>query len=256
MTALVMMTVAIVLAISAISNDNMQDLKTGYLVGATPWRQQVALIIGCIVGAFVIAPVLELLYQAYGFTGAMPREGMDPSLALSAPQANLMATIADGIFTHQLEWTYVIIGTVLGVVVILIDVLLNKSSNGRLALPPLAVGLGIYLPPSIVTPIFFGGLIAWFVSRVIKFKHQGSTYSETLKEANHRGTLLAAGLIVGESLIGVLIAMIIMDSSTTGGSDNPIAIGFLGHETIATAIGLMLFIAAIAYIYKKIMKKS
>ena len=256
MTALVMMTVAIVLAISAISNDNMQDLKTGYLVGATPWRQQVALIIGCIVGAFVIAPVLELLYQAYGFTGAMPREGMDPSLALSAPQANLMATIADGIFTHQLEWTYVIIGTVLGVVVILIDVLLNKSSNGRLALPPLAVGLGIYLPPSIVTPIFFGGLIAWFVSRVIKFKHQGSTYSETLKEANHRGTLLAAGLIVGESLIGVLIAMIIMVSSTTGGSDNPIAIGFLGHETIATAIGLMLFIAAIAYIYKKIMKKS
>ena len=256
MTALVMMTVAIVLAISAISNDNMQDLKTGYLVGATPWRQQVALIIGCIVGAFVIAPVLELLYQAYGFTGAMPREGMDPSLALSAPQANLMATIADGIFTHQLEWTYVIIGTVLGVVVILIDVLLNKSSNGRLALPPLAVGLGIYLPPSIVTPIFFGGLIAWFVSRVIKFKHQGSTYSETLKEANHRGTLLAAGLIVGESLIGVLIAMIIMDSSTTGGSDNPIAIGFLGHETVATAIGLMLFIAAIAYIYKKIMKKS
>ena len=256
MTALVMMTVAIVLAISAISNDNMQDLKTGYLVGATPWRQQVALIIGCIVGAFVIAPVLELLYQAYGFTGAMPREGMDPSLALSAPQANLMATIADGIFTHQLEWTYVIIGTVLGVVVILIDVLLNKSSNGRLALPPLAVGFGIYLPPSIVTPIFFGGLIAWFVSRVIKFKHQGSTYSETLKEANHRGTLLAAGLIVGESLIGVLIAMIIMVSSTTGGSDNPIAIGFLGHETIATAIGLMLFIAAIAYIYKKIMKKS
>ena len=103
------------IAISAISNDNMQDLKTGYLVGATPWRQQVALIIGCIVGAFVIAPVLELLYQAYGFTGAMPREGMDPSLALSAPQANLMATIADGIFTHQLEWTYVIIGTVLGV---------------------------------------------------------------------------------------------------------------------------------------------
>ena len=91
---------------------------------------------------------------------------------------------------------------------------------------------------------------------MIKFKHQGSTYSETLKEANHRGTLLAAGLIVGESLIGVLIAMIIMVSSTTGGSDNPIAIGFLGHETIATAIGLMLFIAAIAYIYKKIMKKT
>lgn len=92
-----------VICVASISNDNLQDLKTGYLLKATPWRQQVALIIGCIVGALVISPVLELLYEAYGFTGAMPREGMDAAQALAAPQATLMTTIASGIFAHNLE---------------------------------------------------------------------------------------------------------------------------------------------------------
>nr|AAC37052.1 orf; homologous to C. jejuni ORF 101.1, Accession Number X76062 [Neisseria meningitidis] len=95
------------------SNDNLQDLKTGYLLKATPWRQQVALIIGCIVGALVISPVLELLYEAYGFTGAMPREGMDAAQALAAPQATLMTTIASGIFAHNLEWVYIFTGIAL-----------------------------------------------------------------------------------------------------------------------------------------------
>src|SRR5699024_11868167 len=85
------------LAIASISNDNLQDLKTGFLVHATPWRQQVALLIGCIVGAIVIAPILDILYQAYGFTGAMPRADMDPTQVLAAPQATLMATISSGI---------------------------------------------------------------------------------------------------------------------------------------------------------------
>lgn len=98
MTALALFTASVVMAISTISNDNLQDLKTGHLVQATPWRQQVALIIGSIVGAIVISPVLELLYNAYGFTGALPRAGMDAAQALSAPQATLMTTIAKGIF--------------------------------------------------------------------------------------------------------------------------------------------------------------
>lgn len=142
---LVLFMVSSVLAMAAISNDNLQDLKTGYLVGATPWRQQVVLIIGCVVGAVVIPPVLELLYNAYGFAGALPREGMDASQALAAPQATLMTQIANGIFKSNLDWNMLGLGVAVGVAAIVADVLLRKRGTG--ALPPLAVGLGIYLPP-------------------------------------------------------------------------------------------------------------
>ena len=100
-TALAIFITSVIVAIAAISNDNLQDLKTGYLVGATPWKQQVALLIGSVAGAFAIAPVLNLLYEAYGFAGAMPRVGMDEAQALSAPQATLMTTIAQGIFSQM-----------------------------------------------------------------------------------------------------------------------------------------------------------
>ncbi|WP_171886989.1 OPT/YSL family transporter, partial [Pseudomonas aeruginosa] len=130
-------TTSVVLAIAAISNDNLQDLKTGYLVGATPWRQQVALIVGCIVGALVIPPVLELLYSAYGFTGALPREGMDPGQALAAPQATLMTAIASGIFHDALNWNMILIGVALGIALILVDLLLRRT--GKACLPVLAV---------------------------------------------------------------------------------------------------------------------
>ena len=108
---------------------------------ATPWRQQVALIIGCFVGALVIAPVLEILYHAYGFSGALPRPDMDPSQALSAPQATLMTTISQGIFTNKLEWTYILTGVVLGAVLITIDAFLKKSATKSLACQLLLWGL-------------------------------------------------------------------------------------------------------------------
>ena len=156
-----------VICVASISNDNLQDLKTGHLLKATPWRQQVALIIGCIVGALVISPVLELLYEAYGFTGAMPREGMDAAQALAAPQATLMATIASGIFAHNLEWVYIFTGIVIGAVLIVVDLVLKKSSGGKLALPVLAVGMGIYLPPSINMPIVAGAVLAAVLKHII-----------------------------------------------------------------------------------------
>jgi len=155
LTALTLFTASIVLTTATISNDNLQDLKTGLLVDATPWRQQVALIIGCFVGALVIAPVLEILYHAYGFSGALPRPDMDPSQALSAPQATLMTTISQGIFTNKLEWTYILTGVVLGAVLITIDAFLKKVSNKVFGLPVIAVGIGIYLPPSINMPFEF-----------------------------------------------------------------------------------------------------
>lgn len=160
--ALAIFTTSAVVAVASISNDNLQDLKTGWLVGATPWRQQVALLIGCVVGAAVISPVLELLYNAYGFGDALPRPGMDPSQALAAPQATLMLAIAQGIFTHQLNWTMILIGMGVGVALIVIDQVLRRTC--RVArLPVLAVGIGIYLPPSASAPIVVGAVLAWLL---------------------------------------------------------------------------------------------
>ena len=106
------------------------------------------MIIGCFVGALVIAPVLEILYHAYGFTGALPRPDMDPAQALSAPQATLfMTTISQGIFTDHLEWTYILTGVGLGIVLIIVDAFMRKTSDSRFALPVLAVDW--YLPSTI-----------------------------------------------------------------------------------------------------------
>lgn len=208
LTALTLFTASIVITTACISNDNLQDLKTGLLVEATPWRQQVALIIGCFVGALVIAPVLEILYHAYGFSGALPRPDMDPSQALSAPQATLMTAISQGIFTNKLEWTYILTGVGLGAVLITIDAFLKKVSNKVFSLPVIAVGIGIYLPPSINTPVIVGAFLAWIMARhIAKLGNK-----EVSAKAERFGTLFSAGLIVGESLMGVILAFIIAAS--------------------------------------------
>lgn len=159
--ALAIFTTSVILATAAISNDNLQDLKTGHLVGATPWKQQVALLVGCVFGALAIVPVLNLLYQAYGFVGAMPREGMDASSALAAPQANLMSTIAQGIFHHNIEWGYMAFGVFVGILMIIIDKILKGTQ--KMSLPPLAVGIGIYLPPAVNIPLVIGGILKYIV---------------------------------------------------------------------------------------------
>lgn len=256
LTALTIFTCSIVITTAAISNDNLQDLKTGQLVEATPWRQQVALIIGCIVGAFVISPVLELLFNAYGFTGAMPREGMDASQALSAPQATLMMTISNGIFSSNLEWSYIFTGIALGAILIVIDLILKKSSNGKYALPVLAVGMGIYLPPVVNAPLFVGALLAWFINRHIEnYARQSGKDAEAMKKkADRYGTLFAAGLIVGESLIGVLLAFIIAGSVTSGGSDAPLALELENWGDKAEILGLLVFVAGIWIYTKRVLK--
>ena len=256
LTALTIFTCSIVITTAAISNDNLQDLKTGQLVEATPWRQQVALIIGCIVGAFVISPVLELLFNAYGFTGAMPREGLDASQALSAPQATLMMTISNGMFSSNLEWAYIFPGSSLGAVLIVIDAVLKKSSNGKYALPVLAVGMGIYLPPVVNAPLVVGALLAWFINRHIEnYAHKSGKDAELVKKKAERyGTLFAAGLIVGESLIGVLLAFIIAGSVTSGGSDAPLALELENWGGKAEVLGLVAFVVGILIYTKRVMK--
>lgn len=245
--ALVLFMVSVILAMASISNDNLQDLKTGYLVGATPWRQQVVLIIGCLVGAAVIPPVLDLLYNAYGFAGSLPRAGMDPSQALAAPQATLMKQIATGIFSGSLDWTMLGLGVAVGVVVIVLDVVLRNSGKG--ALPPLAVGLGIYLPPTIGLTLTIGAVLGFFLQRAIKAYGQrlGKDWAAAAEE---RGLLLASGLIVGESLMGIVIAALIGFS----GKDAPLAI--VGADFApAMWLGLLCFAALCAFFYKRVLSR-
>ncbi|HID7705906.1 TPA: OPT family oligopeptide transporter [Neisseria meningitidis] len=241
-----------VICVASISNDNLQDLKTGYLLKATPWRQQVALIIGCIVGALVISPVLELLYEAYGFTGAMPREGMDAAQALAAPQATLMTTIASGIFAHNLEWVYIFTGIAIGAVLIAADLVLKKSSGGKLALPVLAVGMGIYLPPSVNMPIVAGAVLAAVLKHIIGKKAENR--EGRLKNAERIGTLFSAGLIVGESLIGVIMAFIIAFSVTNGGSDAPLALNLQNWDAAASWLGLAFFVTGMFFFAQRVLK--
>lgn len=252
-TATAIFTTSIILAIACISNDNMQDLKTGWLVGATPWRQQVALLIGCVVGALVIAPVLNLLYEAYGFAGAMPRPGMDPAQALSAPQATLMTTIAQGIFTQRLAWEYIYIGIGVGVVLVLVDLALKRTTK-TLCLPPLAVGMGIYLPPVIQTPLVVGAVLGYFLNR-----HLRRTAGPEAEAAGlRRGTLFASGLIVGESIVGVLLAALIVVSVSSGGGENPLAIAGADFADTAEILGLLVFFVILVLFSKVVLsgKKS
>ncbi len=240
-----------VLAAATISNDNLQDLKTGQLVGATPWRQQVALLAGCLVGAAVIAPVLNLLYGAYGFAGALPRPDMDPSRALAAPQALLLSTLARGIFLHQLDWTMVLIGVALGALLVGTDGWLRRG--GR-SLPVLAVGIGLYLPPTVSVTLVVGAVLSWAIGRALSRREatgrSGSALAQMpadpmLDATRRRGVMLASGFIVGESLMGVAIAAVIGGT----GRDNALAVvgpGFAGTATWLGAVAFALVCAGFA----------
>lgn len=246
-TALAIFITSVIVSIAAISNDNLQDLKTGYIVGATPWKQQIALVLGSIVGAFAIAPVLNLLYQAYGFTGALPRAGMDEAQALAAPQATLMTTIAQGIFSASLDWNYILMGVGVGVVAIIIDLILTKSTKS-LALPPLAIGMGIYLPPTLEIPLVIGSVMGYFVHKYLRnraAKRSPGHEEEDVEACNHRGVLFASGLIVGESMMGVIMALLIVISVTSGGSEAPLALVGKDFSGTADLLGLLCFIATI-----------
>lgn len=184
---------AVVCCAAAVGGDNLQDLKTGYLVGATPWKQQLMLGIGAFSCALIMAPVLNLLQDAYGIG----------SQTLPAPQANLMASVAKGMFGGDLPWDFIAIGAVVGAAIIAFDSWL-KSRGSRFRVPVLAAAIGIYLPLELMVPIFLGGLIAHLVERF----HGVSPDDEAALDRVHRpGVLFAAGLITGEALMGIAIAI-------------------------------------------------
>jgi len=191
---------SIVCCASAIAGDNMQDLKAGQIVGATPYKQQIMQIVGVAAAALVLAPVLQLLLDAYGLGGVGGHEGSEP---LAAPQAELMATVAFGVFNMNLPWNLIGIGAGIAVCVIILDQYLKaKESNFRT--PVLAVAVGIYLPIASTAPIFIGGVLAFVAAKAIKQKKLSE--EDTIK-ANRRGLLFASGIITGEALIGIALAI-------------------------------------------------
>ena len=175
---------AVVCCAAAIGGDNLQDLKTGNIVGATPWKQQVMQLVGVVSSALTLGIVLTLLHEAYGIG----------SSDLPAPQAVLMTSVANGVFSGNLEWGMIYAGAVLGVLIIMLDQYQLKR-GAEFRVPILAVAIGIYLPIELTLPIFVGGMLNHFA---------GKTASETGK---NNGLLLASGLITGEALMAIFIAI-------------------------------------------------
>jgi putative OPT family oligopeptide transporter len=241
LVAFALFVTAIVFACATISNDNLQDLKTGQLVGASPMRQQIALIVGVAAGAAVIAPVLNLLAKAYGFAGA-PNVSVVAANPLPAPQATLISALAQGVIGGNLEWKMIGIGALVGVGLILLDA--GLAATGKLRIPPLAVGIGIYLPMSATFAVVIGAIVShWYDGRARRTPNP--------ERAERLGTLVASGLIVGESLWGVINAGLIVSL----GKDAPIA---LVPEDFALApwLGVLGFVGAIVWLYGWMLRRA
>ncbi|HEU4732566.1 MAG TPA: oligopeptide transporter, OPT family [Kofleriaceae bacterium] len=183
----------VVCCAAAIGGDNLQDLKCGQLVGSTPWKQQVMQILGVIVAAFAMSPVLNLLNDAYKIG----------SNGLPAPQANLMGTVAFGVFEGGLPWTIIGIGAGIAAVVIVIDSLLSRSGS-KIRVPVMAFAVGVYLPFDLNVPIFLGGVIAHLVARTLE---RMKPTPEQRGAVERNGLLAAAGFITGEALLGIGLAV-------------------------------------------------
>ena len=190
---------AVVCCSASIAGDNLQDLKTGYIVGATPWKQQVMLAIGTLTGAAVIAPVLTLLQHAYGFAG-QPTPAARP---LPAPQANVMAAVAKGVFQGGLPWTFIFIGMAVAVGLIILNAILERRGS-TFRTPVLAVAIGFYLPFSQSVTIFLGGVVATLIRRALTRLRADK---ESLEASEQNTVLFASGLITGEALMGILVAI-------------------------------------------------
>jgi len=184
----------VIAAASAIMSDTIQDLKTGSMVGATPWKQQVMLIVGIVVASLVIPEILNLLFNAYGIGGVFPHPGMDPRQMLSAPQASAMAAVVQGVFGHHLPWHLLYTGFGFAAICIVYDTFLKKKYNKRF--PVLGVALGVYLPMSASLPLVFGGFLSWIIER------QKPTHDQ-----RQRGLVLSSGLVAGAAIMGIILAI-------------------------------------------------
>lgn len=217
-----------VLAVAVVANDNLQDLKTGQLVDATPWKQQVALIIGVVAGAIVIPFVLELLNQSNGFAGAANLATVAGSTPLNAPQATLISTLAKGVIAHDLNWSLLGVGVLIGLGLVAVDIILRRASKDRLSLPPLGVGLAIYLPSTVTAPVVVGAVVGWIYDKIV-------SKDRMAEPAKRLGVLIASGFIVGESLFNVALAGLIVGTQKPG----PLEVPFAPSEHVGMILALI-----------------
>ena len=240
--AFALIVTAVVFAVAVIANDNLQDLKTGQLVGATPWRQQTALIVGVVAGALVIPFILNQMNGAFGFEGGPPGIANQP---LAAPQATLISALARGVIGGDLRWDLIGLGALIGGVIIVLDIVLSGASKGRIKLPPLAVGIGFYLPAAVTMMLVVGAVCGWLYDRAVS----GTRFADV---ARRMGVLLASGLIVGESLFGVVYAGIIVATR----NEAPLALLPEGSAWPAMTAGIVAFVVLTFALYSWVRGRS
>ncbi len=228
----------VVLAVAVIGNDNLQDLKTGQLVGATPWKQQIALIIGVFAGSCVVPPVLELLNHANGFAGA-PNANAISDQPLAAPQATLISTLAKGVIGGDLHWDLIGYGALIGLALVALDFILKKSSKRKYSCAPLGVGLAIYLPSAVTSPVVVGAIGGYLFERAMRGKKHGEA-------ASRLGVLVMSGFIVGESLFNVALAGLIVLTN----KGEPLAIANSMSEATTMLIAVAVAAAVVVGLYR------
>ena len=238
LVAFALFVTTVVLAVAVIGNDNLQDLKTGQLVDATPWKQQVGLLIGVIAGSCVVPPVLELLNHANGFAGAPNLDAISHE-PLAAPQATLISTLAKGVIGGDLPWNLLGYGALIGLALVVVNFALKKASNDKYSLPPLGVGLAIYLPSAVTLPVVVGAVAGYLFDRMVEHRAGGET-------AKRLGVLIMSGFIVGESLFNVALAGLIVVS----GKGEPLAIANSMSEAQTMIIALIVGIFLVGGLYR------
>ncbi len=244
---------AMIACAAALAGDNLQDLKAGQIVGATPYKQQIMQVVGVVAAALVIAPILSLLFNAYGLGGVFPREGMSPDEMLTAPQATLMQSVAEGVFARNLEWAMIIIGGLIAVAIIILDQIL-KHKGTEFRTPVLAVAVGIYLPVELSVPIFIGGMIAWGAAKVVRnrARQSGEDEEEAEVQAERKGLLFSSGLITGEALIGIVLAIPFAIREST----DALRIMPEGYGGLTDFMGAAALILFMVWLYKVAVKKD
>lgn len=240
---------SIVQGIAAIANDNSQDLKVGYLVGATPWKQQLMLLMGVIVASLVIPPVMQLLFDVYGIAGVMPHPGIDMAQSLPAPASAMMAAITQAVFHHQMPWVLILVGALVIVGVIIITSYLPKKLVHQISI--LGIAIGMYLPLESTVPLFIGGAMSWIINRRVK-----QTLGKKAEIAGRavysiqNATLIACGLLAGASLMDVILAI----PFSIWHSSNVLAVTPTGWQPIGVLLALISLVGIYHWMQRQVLK--
>jgi len=233
---------------ACIANDNIQDLKVGHIIGATPWKQQVMLLLGAVVAALIVPLIMQLMYSVYGIANVMPRAGMDPTQSLPAPPAALMAAITEGVFHGNLPWKMILVGAVIMIVMMMVNALLKRRGH---QLSILSIAVGIYLPLPTTVPLFIGGFFAFMVNRRLKrnqaLKHLNN---EVIAHAKQRGLLLACGLVAGSTLMDVVLAI----PFAIAKSPDVLEVNIPNWHLAAEGLGLLVVVSLGFWFYRVVVK--